>query len=102
MLTCGRGQRLGIFSGSGVGKSVLLGMMSRHTDADVIVIGLIGERGREVNEFLERDLGPRRPGAERRRRRHEQRAGADARAGGVHRHGRRRILPRQGPPRAAA
>jgi flagellum-specific ATP synthase len=58
MLACGRGQRLGIFSGSGVGKSVLLGMMSRHTDADVIVIGLIGERGREVNEFLERDLGP--------------------------------------------
>jgi flagellum-specific ATP synthase len=58
MLTCGRGQRLGIFSGSGVGKSVLLGMMSRHTDADVIVIGLVGERGREVNEFLERDLGP--------------------------------------------
>jgi len=58
MLACGRGQRLGIFAGSGVGKSVLLGMMSRHTDADVIVIGLIGERGREVNEFLERDLGP--------------------------------------------
>ncbi len=57
MLTCGRGQRLGIFAGSGVGKSILLGMMSRHTDADVIVIGLIGERGREVNEFLERDLG---------------------------------------------
>src|SRR3990172_3029592 len=58
MLTCGRGQRLGIFSGSGVGKSVLLGMMARHTDADVIVIGPVGERGREVNEFLERDLGP--------------------------------------------
>ncbi len=57
LLTCGRGQRLGIFSGSGVGKSVLLGMMSRYTDADVIVTGLIGERGREVNEFLERDLG---------------------------------------------
>ena len=57
MLTCGRGQRLGIFSGSGVGKSVLLGMMSRHTDADVIVIALIGERGREVNDFLQRDLG---------------------------------------------
>jgi flagellum-specific ATP synthase len=57
MLACGRGQRLGIFAGSGVGKSVLLGMMSRHSDADVIVIGLIGERGREVNEFLERDLG---------------------------------------------
>jgi flagellum-specific ATP synthase len=58
MLACGRGQRLGIFAGSGIGKSVLLGMMSRHTDADVIVTGLIGERGREVNEFLERDLGP--------------------------------------------
>jgi FliI/YscN family ATPase len=58
LLTCGRGQRLGIFSGSGVGKSVLLGMMCRGTDADVIVTGLIGERGREVNEFVERDLGP--------------------------------------------
>jgi FliI/YscN family ATPase len=57
LLACGRGQRLGIFAGSGVGKSVLLGMMSRYTDADVIVIGLIGERGREVNEFIERDLG---------------------------------------------
>jgi FliI/YscN family ATPase len=57
LLTCGRGQRLGVFSGSGVGKSVLLGMMCRYTNADVIVTGLIGERGREVNEFLERDLG---------------------------------------------
>ncbi len=57
MLACGRGQRMGIFSGSGVGKSVMLGMMARHTDAEVIVIGLVGERGREVNEFLERDLG---------------------------------------------
>ena len=57
LLTCGRGQRLGIFSGSGVGKSVLLGMMSRYTNADVIVTGLVGERGREVNDFLERDLG---------------------------------------------
>ena len=57
MLACGRGQRMGIFAGSGVGKSVLLGMMSRYTAADVNVIALVGERGREVNEFLERDLG---------------------------------------------
>jgi flagellum-specific ATP synthase len=58
MLTCGRGQRLGLFAGSGVGKSTLLGMMARYSDAEVIVIGLIGERGREVNEFIRRDLGP--------------------------------------------
>jgi flagellum-specific ATP synthase len=57
MMTCGQGQRLGIFAGSGVGKSVLLGMMGRYTDADVMVIGLIGERGREVNEFVQRELG---------------------------------------------
>jgi flagellum-specific ATP synthase len=58
LLTCGQGQRLGIFSGSGVGKSVTLGMMARYTSADISVIALIGERGREVNDFLERDLGP--------------------------------------------
>jgi len=58
LLTCGRGQRIGIFAGSGVGKSVTLGMMARYTDADVNVIALIGERGRELNEFIERDLGP--------------------------------------------
>jgi flagellum-specific ATP synthase len=57
LLSCGKGQRMGIFSGSGVGKSVLLGMMARNTNADVNVIGLIGERGREVREFLEKNLG---------------------------------------------
>lgn len=57
MLTMGKGQRLGIFAGSGVGKSTLLGMIARNTRAEVNVIGLVGERGREVREFVERDLG---------------------------------------------
>lgn len=57
LLTCGRGQRMGIMAGTGVGKSVLLGMIARYTEASVNVIGLIGERGREVKEFIERDLG---------------------------------------------
>jgi flagellum-specific ATP synthase len=58
LLTCGRGQRIGLFGGSGVGKSTLLGMMARGTAADVVVLALVGERGREVRSFLEHDLGP--------------------------------------------
>ena len=58
LLTCGKGQRIGIFSGSGVGKSTLLGMISRNSSADINVIALIGERGREVRDFIEKDLGP--------------------------------------------
>lgn len=58
LLTVGRGQRIGIFAGSGVGKSTLLGMMARHTSADVNVIALLGERGREVRDFIEEALGP--------------------------------------------
>jgi flagellum-specific ATP synthase len=58
LLTCGKGQRMGIFAGSGVGKSTTLGMLARYTAADVNVVALVGERGREVNDFLARDLGP--------------------------------------------
>lgn len=58
LVTIGRGQRLGLFSGSGVGKSLLMGMMAKFTDAEICVIALVGERGREVRDFIERDLGP--------------------------------------------
>jgi len=58
LLTCGRGQRVGLFGGSGVGKSTLLGMITRGTSADVIVLALVGERGREVKSFIDHDLGP--------------------------------------------
>ncbi len=74
-IPCGRGQRLGIFAGSGVGKSTLLGMIASQAEADVNVIALIGERGREVREFLEKDLdeaGRKQIGG---RRRHLQPAG---------------------------
>jgi flagellum-specific ATP synthase len=58
LITCGQGQRIGIFSGSGVGKSTLMGMIARYSEADVNIIGLVGERGREVGDFLDNDLGP--------------------------------------------
>jgi flagellum-specific ATP synthase len=101
MLTVGRGQRIGLFAGTGVGKSVLLGMMARYTAADVIVVGLIGERGREVKEFIEDILG-----AEGLARSVVVAAPADApplcACRARLRHRDRRALPRPRPARAAA
>lgn len=61
LATLGRGMRVGLFAGSGVGKTTLLGMMARHANADVVVVGMIGERGREIREFIEDHIGPARP-----------------------------------------
>ena len=93
---------MGIFSGSGVGKSVLLGMMARYTAADVIVIALIGERGREVNEFIERDLGPDGLAKSVVVVATSDEPALVRASGGLHGHGHCRILPRPGQGRAVA
>ena len=96
-LTCCRGQRMGIFAGSGVGKSVLLSMLARNVAADVSVIGLVGERGREVQEFLQDDLGEEGLARSVVVVVDLRRAGADAPAGGLSDARDRRIFPRPGP-----
>ncbi len=101
LLTVGRGQRVGIFGGSGVGKSTLIGMMTRNTEADVTVVGLVGERGREVGEFLEDVAGRGGPGALGGGGFHLRPVAADAHEGGAGRHHGGRVLCRPGEKRAA-
>ena len=94
---CGRGQRIGIMAGSGVGKSSLLSMIARGTDAEVSVIALVGERGREVREFIENDLGPEGLARSVVVVATSDAAAARAAARGVRRHPHRRVVPRQRP-----
>ena len=101
LVPCGRGQRLGIFAGSGVGKSSLLGMIARSTSAEINVICLVGERGREVVEFMQRDLGPEGLARSVVVVRHVRPARAGAPEGRVHGDRDRGVLPRPGPRRAA-
>ena len=101
MVPCGRGQRLGIFAGSGVGKSSLLGMIARSSSAEINVICLVGERGREVLEFMERDLGPEGLARSVVVVRDLRPARARAPEGRLHGDGDRGVLPRPGPRRDA-
>ena len=101
LLPVGKGQRLGIFAGSGVGKSTLLGMIARNTNADVNVVALIGERGREVNDFIENDLGPEGLARSVIIVSPLERAAARPSSRSLHSHSRGRIFPRSGTRRHA-